>query len=69
MSAQEQEIWIEALEKFIHFDKWEVIHTEVSQKYDLKMIKLLASQAGFDVVDVIYDKREYFADVIFKIKG
>ncbi len=68
VSEQEQEIWIEALGKFIHFDKWEIIHTEVSQKYDLKMINLLASQAGLDIVDVICDKRKYFADVIFKIK-
>ncbi|GAB1446917.1 MAG: L-histidine N(alpha)-methyltransferase [Cyclobacteriaceae bacterium] len=68
VSEREQEIWIEALDKFIHFDRYEVIHTEVSQKYDLKMINSLASQAGLDIVDVICDKREYFADVIFKVK-
>lgn len=69
VSQQEQEVWIEAMDKSIYFDKWEVIHTEVSQKYDLKMIHLLAARAGLQVVDIIYDEKEYFADVIMSLKG
>jgi len=68
VSEQEQEIWIEAMGKSVHFDKWEVIHTEVSQKYDLKMINRLADQAGLQIVDVIYDSKRYFADVIFALR-
>mgnify|MGYP001186334071 CR=1 FL=1 len=68
VSKKEQEVWIDALEKSIHFDNAEIIHTEVSQKYDLKMINLLAAQAGLEIVDVIYDQKKYFADVVLKLK-
>ncbi|MCB0491657.1 MAG: L-histidine N(alpha)-methyltransferase [Cyclobacteriaceae bacterium] len=68
VSNQEQEVWIDAIEKSIHFDKAEIIHTEVSQKYDLKMINLLSAQSGLEIVDVIYDQKEYFADVVLKLK-
>ncbi|MEQ8364821.1 MAG: L-histidine N(alpha)-methyltransferase [Cyclobacteriaceae bacterium] len=68
VSKEEQDVWIDALEKSIHFDEAEVIHTEVSQKYDLKMINLLAAQAGLEIVDVIYDQKKYFADVVLKLK-
>ena len=68
VSKQEQEVWIDALEKNVHFEEAEVIHTEVSQKYDLKMINLLAAQTGLEIVDVIYDQKKYFADVVFKLK-
>jgi dimethylhistidine N-methyltransferase len=68
VSKQEQEVWIDAMEKSVHFDKAEIIHTEVSQKYDLKMINLLAAQSGLEIVDVIYDQKKYFADVVLKLK-
>lgn len=68
VSKQEQEVWIDALEKNVYFEEAEVIHTEVSQKYDLKMINLLAAQTGLEIVDVIYDQKKYFADVVFKLK-
>ncbi len=68
ISQEEQDVYIEALEKSIHFDKWEIIHTEVSQKYDLQMINLLASQAGLEVADILYDSKKYFCDVVLRLK-
>jgi len=68
VSKYKQEVWIDAMDKSIHFDEAEIIHTEVSQKYDLKMINLLAAQAGLEIVDVIYDQNKYFADVVLKLK-
>lgn len=68
VSNEEQDVWIEAFEKEFHFDKNEIIHTEVSQKYDMKMIESLAGQSGLEIVDLLYDKKEYFADVMFRIK-
>ncbi|HOO08794.1 MAG TPA: L-histidine N(alpha)-methyltransferase [Cyclobacteriaceae bacterium] len=67
VSRQGQEVWIGAIGKSIHFEEWEAIHTEVSQKYDLKMVHSLASRSGLEIVDVIYDKQKYFADVVFKV--
>jgi dimethylhistidine N-methyltransferase len=68
VSKVDQDVWIEAFEKEFHFDKNEIIHTEVSQKYDMKMIRNLAVQSGLEIVDILYDKKEYFADVMFKVK-
>ncbi len=66
VSQQDQDVYVEAYEKNIHFDRWEVIHTEVSQKYDMKMIENLASQSGLEISDVLYDCKHYFCDVLFK---
>jgi len=49
----------------IHFNAWETVHTEISQKYDLPMIKDLAFQAGLRIKDTFMDSKEYFADVVF----
>lgn len=68
ISKDKQEVFIEALDKFIPFEKWEIIHTEVSQKYDMAMIKALAAQAGLEIIDAIYDKNKYFSDVLMKRK-
>lgn len=68
VSKSEQDVFIEAFDREIHFDKNEIIHTEVSQKYDMKMIQKLARQTGLEIVDVLYDKKEYFADVMFRLK-
>lgn len=68
VSRKDHDVFVEAFEKSFHFDKWEIIHTEVSQKYDLHMIKLLAAQAGLEVKDIIYDRNKYFCDVIFEIR-
>lgn len=69
VSKVDQDIYIEAFQREIHFDKHEVVHTEVSQKYDLKMIRNLAEQAGLEMVEAFYDQKEYFTDVMFRLKN
>lgn len=66
ISLKEQDVSIEALGKSYHFDAWETIQTEVSQKYDMEMIEKLMSITGFTIVDVFYDDRKYFCDVLVK---
>lgn len=68
ISQQAQDVFIEGLEKSIHFDRWEVIHTEVSQKYDMAMIERLAEKAGLEVTEYFYDCKHYFCDVLLKRK-
>ncbi len=65
VSLADQDVYLEACDKVVQFDQWEVIHTEVSQKYDIKMIEKMASDAGFSIVDIFYDDRRYFCDVLF----
>ncbi|MEQ9591002.1 MAG: L-histidine N(alpha)-methyltransferase [Cyclobacteriaceae bacterium] len=68
ISQANQNVFIEALDRLIVFNKWEIIHTEVSQKYDAKMIERLADHAGLEVVEKLYDERGYFCDVVMRLK-
>ena len=55
-------------EKDIQFDAWEPIFMEISQKYDETMIKKLAGEAGFWVVQNFYDPRHYFASSLWELQ-
>lgn len=68
ISKIKQTVSIDALEKTIHFDQWEPIFMEMSQKYDLHMIHSMAEQAGFEVVRNFTDERQYFMNSLWKIK-
>lgn len=50
ISAKEQTVCLAALGQSVHFDAWEAIHMELSQKYDRLIIENLATSAGFQVV-------------------
>ncbi|MBT1703822.1 L-histidine N(alpha)-methyltransferase [Chryseosolibacter indicus] len=66
VSRRKQDVYIDALNSTFHFEAWETIHTEVSQKYDLQMIDDMASKYNLEVADVFYDKNKYFADVLLR---
>lgn len=69
VSREKQSVFIGTLNKTIHFEKWETVFTEMSQKYDLQMINLLAEKSGFEVVRNYFDKRLYFVNSLWKLKG
>ncbi|WP_052072408.1 L-histidine N(alpha)-methyltransferase [Sphingobacterium deserti] len=52
----------------IHFDKGELIHMEVSQKYLPSEIDHMASETGFAPVKTFTDKRGWFVDVLWEAK-
>lgn len=66
VSKKDQTVVIGALQKTFSFKAWETIHTEISQKYDITMIESVATKAGLEVIDVLYDSRKYFCDVILR---
>lgn len=66
MSMMNQAVYIDALEKFIHFTAWEPIQTEVSQKYDPGMIEKLMSLTGLRIERIFSDPQNYFCDVLVK---
>ncbi len=68
VSLKQQDVFIEALQESIHFNRWETIHTEISQKYDTTMIERFAQQAGLLIDQYLYDCKHYFCDVLFKKK-
>ena len=66
ISNIKQEVYIRELNKVFTFDQFETLHTEISQKYDLTMIESLAKQSALEVVDILYDSRDFFCDVVFR---
>lgn len=57
--------YVEILDERIHFDAWETVHTEISQKYDRFMIDSMAENAGFSIQENFYDDKKYFVDSLW----
>lgn len=68
VSKQSQDVRIEALETSIHFDAWEAIEVELSQKYSIGEVHQLAKSANFEIVHDFFDARHYFVDSLW-VKG
>ncbi|WP_323757432.1 L-histidine N(alpha)-methyltransferase [Roseivirga sp.] len=66
VSNKAQEVFIKATGETYSFDAWEAIHTEVSQKYSLKMIHQFAEQAGFKVIKNFTDKNNFYVDALWE---
>ncbi|HSI68688.1 MAG TPA: L-histidine N(alpha)-methyltransferase [Gillisia sp.] len=65
VSKIEQTVAIEALGLEVHFDKWETIHTEISQKYDDRTVNWLAKEANLKPIEFFTDERNYYKNYIF----
>ncbi len=65
ISLRQQDVYFEALQKNVHFKRWEHIHTEVSIKYDQQMIEQLAKASTLTIEHQYYDCKHYFSDVVF----
>jgi dimethylhistidine N-methyltransferase len=68
VSTKDQEVRIEALGQAFHFNAWEAINVELSQKYDIPMIEQLAEEAGFEVLEHLFDDQKYFVDSVWRKK-
>lgn len=66
ISTADQKVYIEVLDTTFHFDAWEAIHTEVSQKYSPKMIEQFAAKAGFRIVENFTDECSYYVDSLWE---
>lgn len=65
ISTRQQDVHIEALNQTFHFDAWEAVQTELSQKYDLPQIEHMANAAGFQIKSMLYDCKHWFVDAVF----
>ncbi|MCX2743947.1 L-histidine N(alpha)-methyltransferase [Mangrovivirga sp. M17] len=66
VSQEDQEVYFGVLDEKIVFDQWELIYTEISQKYDLDMISKMAEKAGLKIYRKYFDRKKYFCNIIFK---
>jgi len=65
VSKKAQHVFIKALNQSFHFDAWEAINVELSQKYSLPEIESLAREAGFQVEQHFTDDQGYFVDSLW----
>ncbi len=66
VSKKEQNVSIKELQLDVHFDAWETIHTEISQKYDDPVVEWLAKEAGLKVTHSFIDDQKFYKNYIFK---
>lgn len=66
ISLKQQEVRITRLNTTFHFDQWETIQTELSQKYSMNDIKDLCRKAGLKIVREFYDRKQYYVDLLME---
>ncbi len=66
VSVKKQDVRIEQLALTVSFDAWESIHTEISQKYDDKVVAWLAKESGLAIVSQFTDPKNYYKNYLFK---
>jgi L-histidine Nalpha-methyltransferase len=68
VSRQKQEVFIKALQASFKFDAWELIHVEVSKKYDLTLINSIAKRSGFKILYHFNDDRKFFLNSVWTLE-
>lgn len=68
VSTKSQDVEIEQVGLTCHFDAWETIHTEISQKYDDQVVHWLADQSGLEVTNSFTDSNHYYKNYAFRKK-
>lgn len=67
VSTKEQTVQFNSLSLEVNFQKWETIHTEISQKYDDTSIAWLANEAGLKIAGSWTDKENLYKNYLFQI--
>lgn len=67
ISSQEDDVYIDALNKSFHFDAYEPLHLEYSYKYTIAQIAEYASHNGFKVVENYFDEKRFFVDSLWQV--
>jgi dimethylhistidine N-methyltransferase len=66
ISREDQDVRIAALNQTFHFDQWEAVFMEISQKYTLRMIENFAAESGFAIEHNFFDSRRYYCDSLWR---
>lgn len=65
-SKCEQTVHIEALEHSFLFEEAELIHTEISRKYNEEIITNILAGTGFVPLKYFFDSKHYFTDLLLE---
>ena len=66
VSNKKQEVTIKSLNKRFSFFEGEKIHTEISRKYNDKVLRNILSNSDLKITDKLLDENKYFADFILE---
>lgn len=69
ISKERQTVDINVLSLQVHFEAWESIHTEISQKYDDDIVKWLAKESCLNIVKSFSDKNKDYKDYLISKIG
>ncbi len=67
-SKKKQTVHIKELNKSFHFEENELIHTEISRKYNDQILENLLEDSSLKITGKFLDSRKYFADYILTKK-
>lgn len=67
-SLEDQTVNLNVFEQSIEFKAGEDIHTEISKKYSLKELELLADNCNYNVLNHFLDSRQYFTDSLWECR-
>jgi len=65
-STVEQSVSIPSIGKSYDFKEGEVIHTEISRKYDEQVLENVLTGTSLKITRFFYDSKEYFTDVLLE---
>lgn len=68
VSLTDQEVFFKSSNQSVRFYKDELVHTEISKKFDFEEMEVLLNQSGFRVMDKWTDSNGYFTDVLAVVK-
>lgn len=66
VSRVAQNVVVGALQRTFHFQPWEPVFMEISQKYSPTMIDDFAQESGFQVAQNFFDQNRYFTDSLWR---
>lgn len=65
-SRAEQSVTINSIGKSYYFKEGELIHTEISRKYDEQVLENVLIGTSLSITRFFYDSKEYFTDVLLQ---
>lgn len=67
VSREAQQVFLGYWNQTIHFQPWEGIYVERSQKYHFDDLAEMADRSGFEILRHFTDTRGYFADSLWRV--
>ena len=64
--TEKMQVEIQKMNMALNLDKFEVINLGLSDKFSLNQIENLATQTGFEIVENLFDTKEYFVNSVWR---